>query len=142
MPARPSRTNDSAVARAPVWIIGVLLVAFGMVGLLTGGGDFSADPFNGDVAGEVLLGIEANGWTNALFVVNGGLLILASVTLLSARFVAVAVGLDFAAAAAVALIDGSNVLGVFATNGATQTVWAVLALVLLVLAVVGPRESG
>jgi hypothetical protein len=39
------------------------------------------------------------------------------------------------------LIDGSDVLGVFATNGATRTVWAVLALILLVLAVVGPRES-
>lgn len=126
----------------PVWIMGVLLVVFGLVGLLTGGNGFSAEPFNGDVSGEVLLGIEANGWTNALFVVNGGLLILASVTVFSARFVAAAVGLDFAAAATVALIDGSNVLGVFATNAATRTVWAVLALILLLLAVVGPRESG
>jgi hypothetical protein len=142
MPAPPSRTNDRAFAGVPVWIIGVLLVAFGMVGLLTGGGSFSAEPFNSDVSGEVLLGIEANGWTNALFVVNGGLLILASVTIFSARFVAAAVGLDFAAAATVASIDGSNVLGVFATNGATRIAWTVLALILLVLAVVEPRESG
>jgi hypothetical protein len=72
----------------------VVLVAFGMVGLLTGGSSsFSADPFNGDVSGEVLLGIEANGWTNALFIVNEGLLILASVTVFSGRSVA-AVGLD------------------------------------------------
>jgi hypothetical protein len=58
------------------------------------------------------------------------------------RHTQAAVGLDFAAAATVALIDGSNVLGVFATNGATRSAWVVLALVLLVLAVVGPRESG
>jgi hypothetical protein len=37
---------------------------------------------------------------------------------------------------------GSNVLGVLATNGATRTVWVVLALILLALAVVGPRETG
>jgi hypothetical protein len=45
-------------------------------------------------------------------------------------------------AATVASIDGSDVLEVFATNGAARTVWAVLALILLVLAVVGPCESG
>ena len=125
----------------PVWIIGVLLVAFGGVGLLTAGSDFSTEFFDGDVSGEVLLGIEANGWTNALFVVNGALLILASATTLSARFVAAGVGLDFGAAAAVAFIDGSDVVGVFATNGATRIVWAALALVLLMLAVVLPRTS-
>jgi hypothetical protein len=119
----------------------VLLVAFGGAGLLTGGSGFSTQFFDGDVSGEVLLGIEANGWTNALFVVNGVLLILASVITLGARLVAAAVGLDFGAAAVVAFMDGSDVVGVFATNGTTRIVWGALALVLLMLAIVLPRTS-
>lgn len=117
----------------------MLLTVFGASGLLTGGSNFSTEMFDGDVSGEVLLGIEANGWTNALFVVNGFLLILASVTVFSARFVAAAVGLDFAAGAVVAWIDGADVVGVFATNGVTRIVWAALALILIALAFVLPR---
>ena len=126
-----------------VWIVGILLAAFGVVGLLAGGSDFSADPPDGAVNGEMLLGVEANGWTNALFIANGALLIVASGSTFSARFIAAAVGLDLAGAAVVALLDGSDVVGIFAANTATAAVWGALAVSLLFLAArPGGRSPG
>jgi membrane protease YdiL (CAAX protease family) len=44
------------------------------------------------------------------------------------------VGLGFAAAAIIALVDGNDVLGIFAANDATKLAWAIAAAVLIVAA--------
>ena len=141
MAARRRTTDHATPPEMAVLVVGVLLVAFGVVGLLAGGSDFAAEPFDGDVRGELLLGVEANGWTNALFVFNGAALILGSATRFGASFVAAAVGLDFAAAAVVAFVDGADVVGIFATNSATRGVWAALAVVLLAIGILLPRRT-
>ena len=61
------RTKGVSLAKGPVGIIGAVLLAGGILGLLMGSTDFTMDAPNGDVSGGTFLGIEGNGWTWLLF---------------------------------------------------------------------------
>ena len=61
------RTKGVSLAKGPVGIIGAVLLAGGILGLLMGSTDFAMDAPNGDVTGGTFLGIEGNGWTWLLF---------------------------------------------------------------------------
>ena len=132
------RKKGFSLAKGPVGIIGAVLLAGGILGLLMGSTDFTTSAPDGDVTGGTFLGIEGNGWTWLLFAGGGLLLLLSAPMHWSAKTMAMIVGLVMAAAAIIALVDGSDVVGVFATNGATILIFAAAAAALLVVAML-PR---
>jgi hypothetical protein len=129
-----TRHKGASLAKGPVGVVGVLCLALGILGLIFGSLNFTAHPMNGTVNGGKFLGIEGNGWTWLGFGVAGVLLLLASPTHWGAKSIALLVGLAFGAAAVIAIIDGTDVFGIIATNTATKVVLAVGAVVLVVLA--------
>jgi hypothetical protein len=132
------RTKGVSLAKGPVGIIGIVLLAGGILGLLFGSTNFEMNAPNGDVTGGTFLGIEGNGWTWLLFA-GGGLLLLMSAPMhWSAKTMAMIVGLAMAAAAIIALVDGSDVLGIFAANGMTALAFGAAAVACLIVAML-PR---
>jgi hypothetical protein len=132
------RTKGFSLAKGPVGIIGAVLLAGGILGLLMGSTDFTTDAPNGDVTGDTWFGIEGNGWTWLLFAGSGLVLLLSAPMHWSAKTMAMLVGLVMAAAAIIAIVDGSDVLGVFAANDATVLAFGAAAVACLIVAML-PR---
>ena len=132
------RTKGVSLAKGPVGIIGIVLLVGGILGLLFGSTNFTMDAPNGDVTGGTWLGIEGNGWTWLLFAAAGGLLLISAPMHWSAKTMAMIVGLAMAAAAIIALVDGSDVLGIFAANGMTILAFGAAAVACLIVAML-PR---
>ena len=131
---RRTTTTGVSLAKGPVSIIGMILLAYGVTGLIFGGNNFDSSPLDGTVNGETWLGIEGNGWSNLLAIGAGGVLMFGAQLHWAAKTTAIIVGLGFAAAAIIALIDGGDdVLGIFAANDATILAWAVTAAVLVIV---------
>jgi hypothetical protein len=136
---RQKVTNSGvSLARGPVGIAGLVLLAYGITGLIFGGQSFDEAATAGNVNGESWLGIEGNGWSNLLAIGAGGLLLFGAQFHAFAKAMALLVGGGFAAAAIIAILDGSDVLGIFAANNATKLAWAVAAGVLIAIALL-PR---
>jgi hypothetical protein len=132
------RTKGVSLAKGPVVIIGAVLLAGGILGLLMGSTDFATDAPNGDVSGGTFLGIEGNGWTWLLFAGAGATLLVGAPMHWAAKTMAMIVGLALGAAAVIAIVDGSDALGVFAANDATMVALGAAAVALLVVAML-PR---
>jgi hypothetical protein len=131
---RRATTSGVSLAKGPVSIIGMILLAYGVTGLIFGGNNFDSSPLDGTVNGDTWLGIEGNGWSNLLAIGAGGILLFGAQLHWAAKTTALVVGLGFAAAAIIALIDGGDdVLGIFAANDATILAWAITAAVLVVV---------
>ena len=138
------RTKGVSLAKGPVGIIGVVLLAGGILGLLMGSTDFTTAAPDGDVNGGTFLGIEGNGWTWLAFAGAGVLLLISATMHWSAKTIAMIVGLALGAGAVIAIVDGTDVLGVFAANRATMLVFGVAAVALLIVAMlprVGPKRD-
>ncbi|MDQ3408571.1 MAG: hypothetical protein M3469_01120 [Actinomycetota bacterium] len=133
--------GGSSLAKGPVAIVGLLLLAYGVLALIFGDANFDASPLDGDVQGEPFLGILGNGWTNLLFAGAGALLLLAAPLHLAAKGVSLFVGLVLGAASSIALWYGDDVAGIFAADGPTTLAWGAPAAILLVLALL-PRTRG
>ena len=134
------RTKGVSLAKGPVGIIGAVLLAGGILGLLFGSTSFSADPPDGTVTGDTWFGIEGNGWTWVLFAGSGLVLLLSAPMHWGAKTMAMIVGVAMGAAALLVLADasGSDAFGIFAANDATTLVFAVAAAALLFFALM-PR---
>jgi hypothetical protein len=130
-----------SLAKGPVGIIGMLLLAYGVTALIFGGRSFTANPIDGTVNGKTWLGLEVNGWSDLLFIGSGALLLFGAPLHWGAKTMSLIVGIALAAAAAISWVDGDDVLGIFAANGLTTLVWAIAAAVLIVLALL-PRVGG
>ena len=136
---RQKVTNSGvSLARGPVGIAGLVLLAYGITGLIFGGQSFDEAATAGNVNGDLWLGIEGNGWSNLLAIGAGGLLLFGAQFHVFAKAMALLVGFGFAAAAIIAIVDGSDVLGIFAANNATKLAWAIAAAVLIAIALL-PR---
>jgi hypothetical protein len=140
------RTKGVSLAKGPVGIIGAVLLAGGILGLLFGSTSFSADPLDGIATGDTWFGIEGNGWTWVLFAGSGLLLLLSAPMHWGAKTMAMVVGVAMGAAALLVLADasGSDAFGIFAANDATTLVFAVAAVALLFFALmprVGRRKE-
>ena len=133
-----NRTKGFSLAKGPVGIIGAVLLAGGILGLLMGSTDFTTNAPNGDVTGDTWIGIEGNGWTWLLFAGSGLVLLLSAPMHWGAKSMAIIVGLVMAAAAIIAIVDGSDVLGIFAANNATMLAFGAAAVACLVVAML-PR---
>jgi hypothetical protein len=121
-----------SLARGPALILGSILLAFGLLALLTNG-DTPTDGFtDGTVQGERFLGFEVNGWTAFFTAVAGGLLLFGAAQHLLAKTMSLLVGLALGACSVIALSDGDDVLGLAAANGWTKLGWGVAAAFLLI----------
>lgn len=130
--------SGASLARAPVGLIGLILLAYGITGLLFGSTSFTTDAVDGTVQGERWLGIEGNGWSNFVFAGAGAALLLGAPVHAAAKGMAAVVGLMLGAASVIALWDGDDVFGIMAANGWTALAWGAAAAVLLAVALL-PR---
>jgi Domain of unknown function (DUF4383) len=136
--AKQNRDKGISLAKGPVGIVGIILLAYGVLALIFGGNGFTTDPVDGTVQGTKWLGFEGNGWSNLLTAVAGALLLFGSPTHWGAKGLSLIVGLVLGAASVIALFDGDDVFGIFAANGLTKLAWGIAAAVLIVLALL-PR---
>jgi hypothetical protein len=132
------RRKGVSLAKGPVGIIGAILLAGGILGLIFGSTNFTTDAPNGDVTGGTWLGIEGNGWTWLGFAGAGLILLISAPLHWGAKTMALIVGLVMAAACVIAIVDGNDVFGVAAANRATMVVFGAAGVALLVVAML-PR---
>ena len=116
----PRPRRGVSLAKGPVALIGVASLALGVLGFIFADQSFSFDVPDGTVQGGTFLGIEGNGWTWALFAVAGLLLLLGSPVHWGAKSMAFIVGVAMIVGALIALSDGTDILGIFATNAWTK----------------------
>ncbi len=140
-----AKGNDDkgvSLAKGPVLIIGLVLLAFGIVAVVIGGAtSFTADPPSGLVSGKKFLGLEVNGWSSVLCIVAGALLVFGSPLHWGAKGMSILVALVLGAAAVLAYFNEDSALGIFAANGLTELAWVVAAVLLVLLALL-PRVGG
>ena len=133
----PPRRGIS-LAKGPVALIGLASLALGVLGFIFASRSFAFHAPDGTVNGTTFLGIEGNGWTWALFAAAGLLLLLGSPVHWGAKSMAFIVGVAFVVGALIALSDGSDILGIFATNNWTKLVMGAGGIALIVLSMM-PR---
>ena len=127
-----------SLAKGPIGLIGLAMLAWGVISFLMGGDSFTANPPDGIVTGDTFLGVESNGWTNLLWAGGGLLLLLSAPMHWGAKTMGILVGLVLVAAAIISLVDGPEVFGIFAANGMTQLLWGAVGAALLLFAML-PR---
>jgi len=133
----PPRRGIS-LAKGPVALIGLASLALGVLGFIFASRSFAMHAPDGTVNGTTFLGIEGNGWTWALFAAAGLLLLLGSRVHWGAKSMAFIVGVAFVVGALIALSDGSDILGIFATNNWTKLVMGAGGVALILLSMM-PR---
>jgi hypothetical protein len=133
-----NKDKGVSLAKGPVAITGIILLAAGILGFVFAGNSFSASPVDGTAQGDTFLGFEANGWTNLLLIGAGALLLFGSPMHWAAKSLSLIVGLVLGAASVIALVDGDDVFGIFAANGPTKLLLGAAAALLIVLALL-PR---
>ena len=121
------------LARGPALIIGLILVAFGLLAIIKANQfpSFGSEFPDGTATGKKFLGFEVNGWTNWLIIVCGGLLLFGSAQHLLAKTMSLIVGLILGAGSVILLVDGDDILGLGAGNGITALGLGIAAAVLL-----------
>src|SRR5689334_10554160 len=140
----PPRRGVS-LAKGPVAIIGIASLALGVLGFIFADQSFTFDAPSGNVDGTTFLGIEGNGWTWVMFAAAGLLLLLGSPIHWGAKSMAFMVGVVMVVGALIALSDGSDVLGIIATNNWTKLIMGLGGGALIVLSMmprVGRRRGG
>jgi hypothetical protein len=122
-----------SLAKGPALLVGSILVAFGLTGLLTNA-DFppaSSSFPDGTSNGSSWLGFEVNGWTNFFCIAAGALLMFAAAQHHLAKMMSLLVGLALGVCALIAVLDGNDVFGLAAANSLTKLGFAVASGVLL-----------
>jgi hypothetical protein len=136
--AAPPRKRGVSLAKGPVALIGIAALALGVLGFIFGDQSFNFDFPSGTVEGGTFLGIEGNGWTWGLFAAAGLLLLLGSPIHWGAKSMAFIVGVAMVIGALIALSDGTDILGIFATNNWTTLVMGAAGAGLILLSML-PR---
>ena len=144
------KNKGTSLAKGPVALLGIAMLAWGILSLLFGGNparSFSvSDVPSGPVNGGNFLGVEGNGWTNLLWIAGGALLLFGSPLHWGAKTMATIVGLVLGAASVISLVthwrdagDGSwGVFGIFGADNWTTLLWGAAATYLLISALL-PR---
>ncbi|MDA0172948.1 hypothetical protein OJ998_27855 [Solirubrobacter taibaiensis] len=134
-----------SLAKGPVLLIGIASLVFGVLGFIFANQSFTFDVPDGTVNGSTFLGIEGNGWTWTLFAAAGLLLMLGAPIHWGAKSMAFIVGVAMIVGALISLSDGSDILGIIATNDWTTLVMGAMGAGLVLLAMmprVGKRRGG
>ncbi len=127
-----------SLAKGPVGLIGLVLLAYGITALIFGGHGFTQNAPTGAVHGSKWIGLEVNGWSDLLFIAAGLLLLFGSPLHWGAKFMSLIVGVALVVVCLIALANGHGALGLFAANGLTELVWAAAGVLLIVLSLL-PR---
>jgi hypothetical protein len=139
----PPRSGVS-LAKGPVAVIGLVSLLLGVLGLIFASTSFTTDAPDGIVNGGTFIGIEGNGWTWVGFAAGGLLLLLGSPLHWGAKSMAFMVGVAYGVGALIALSDGTDILGIFATNNWTKLVLGAGGVALILLSTlprVGKRRG-
>src|SRR3954452_15105396 len=88
-----------SLAKGPAALVGLAMLAYGVLAFIFGASSFSANPLHGTVNGDHFLGLEANGWTAALFAAGGALVLFGSPLHWGAKTMSIIVGAVMGAAA-------------------------------------------
>jgi hypothetical protein len=131
--AAPPRRGGVSLAKGPVALIGLASLALGVLGLIFASTDFTTAAPDGTVNGATFIGIEGNGWTWVAFAAGGLLLLLGAPIHWGAKSMAFMVGIAYGVGALIALSDGTDILGIFATNNWTKLVLGAAGVALIVL---------
>src|SRR4051794_9575514 len=134
--ARPR--SGLSLAKGPVALVGLASLALGGLGFIFASRSFDFNAPSGTVTGTTFLGIEGNGWTWVVFAAAGLLLLLGSPIHWGAKSMAFIVGVAMVVGALIALSDGTDILGIFATNNWTKLVMGAGGIALIVLSMM-PR---
>jgi hypothetical protein len=129
----PPQRGGMSLAKGPVALIGLASLALGVLGLIFASTDFTTAAPDGTVNGGTFIGIEGNGWTWVGFAAGGLLLLLGAPIHWGAKSMAFMVGIAYGVGALIALSDGTDILGIFATNNWTKLVLGVAGVALVVL---------
>ena len=132
------KTKGTSLAKGPIGLIGLALLAYGITALIFGGHGFTQHAPSGAVDGKTWLGLEVNGWSGLLFVAAGLLLLLGAPMHWGAKFMSLIVGISLVAVSLIAIVNGHGALGIFAANGLTELVWGAAGALLIVLSLL-PR---
>ncbi len=132
------RTKGWSLAKGPVGLIGLALLAYGITALIFGGHGFAQHAPTGAVYGKTWLGLEVNGWTGLLFIAGGLLLLLGAPMHWAAKSMSLIVGTALVVLCLIALANGHGALGIFAANGLTELVWGAAGVLLILLSLL-PR---
>lgn len=141
----PRPRRGVSLAKGPVALIGIASLALGVLGFIFADQSFTMDPPSGTVEGSTFIGIEGNGWTWALFAAAGLLLLLGSPIHWGAKSIAFIVGVALVVGALIALSDGNDILGIFATNNWTKLILGAAGAALILLSMmprIGKRRGG
>jgi hypothetical protein len=139
--ANAQKTKGTSLAKGPVGLIGLALLAYGITALIFGGHGFTQHAPTGAVDGKTWLGLEVNGWSGLLFVAAGLLLLLGAPMHWSAKGTSLIVGISLVVLCLIALANGHGALGIFAANGLTELAWGAAGALLIVLSLL-PRVGG
>jgi hypothetical protein len=132
------RTKGVSLAKGPVGLVGLVLLAYGITALIFGSHGFTQHVPNGAVHGQTWLGLEVNGWSGLLFIAAGLLLLLSAPLHFTAKGISLIVAIALGAIGAIAVVNGHGALGLFAANHLTEIVWAAGAVLLVGLSLL-PR---
>ncbi|MGZ6616396.1 MAG: hypothetical protein ACXVFQ_18435 [Solirubrobacteraceae bacterium] len=132
------KTKGTSLAKGPIGLIGIALLAYGVTALIFGGHGFTTHAPTGAVAGKTWLGLEINGWSGLLFVGAGLLLLLGAPMHWGAKTMSLIVGISLVVLCLIALANGHGALGIFAANGLTELVWGAGGALLIALSLL-PR---
>jgi hypothetical protein len=132
------RTKGTSLAKGPIGLIGLALLAYGITALIFGGHGFAQHAPTGAVHGKTWLGLEVNGWTSLLFIAGGLLLLFGAPMHWAAKSMSLIVGISLVALCLIALANGHGALGIFAANGLTELVWGAAGVLLILLSLL-PR---
>ncbi len=145
-----ARSADPDQPRTPAqWyclLLGIALIAAGALGFLVNGSfdeaqlglDFDDGEF---INGDLLLGLEVNGWHNIVHLASGVVLLLAAAARGSAKTVALAFALVYAAVTVLGFIDGDDVLGLIPVNTADNLLHTAITAVGVVAALASPTDQ-
>jgi hypothetical protein len=135
------RTKGTSLAKGPIGLIGLALLAYGITALIFGGHGFTQHAPTGAVHGKTWLGLEVNGWSGLLFIAAGLLLLLGAPMHWGAKSMSLIVGISLLVLCLIALANGHGALGIFAANRMTELVWGAAGALLIVLSLL-PRVGG
>jgi hypothetical protein len=135
------RTRGVSLAKGPIAVIGLLGIIYGLSALIVRAHGFALHFPSGHVHGQFWLHLKVNGWTALLFIAAGVALLFSALAHITAKTMALLVGVVLIVLAIVAYSQKHGALGIFAADHWTELIWAAAGVVLLVLALM-PRVGG
>jgi hypothetical protein len=135
------RRRGVSLAKGPIALVGLLGIIYGLTALIVRAHGFTLHFPNGHVHGQFWLHLKVNGWTALLFIAAGLALLFSAAAHITAKSMALIVGIVMIVLAIIGYAQKHGVLGIFAANHWTELIWGIAGVVLILLALM-PRVGG